>query len=178
MSQTGGMTTPEKLRISFVCTGNICRSPMAEVIFRELAERAGVADRFDITSRGTHDYHIGKGADPRTVIALANAGYDGSAHRAAQLSDADIADHDVLVALDRGHAEIMAGRGAGATQVTLFTIDDPAQPEDPDVFDPYYSDQQAFDEVLVQIERTSAVLLERLTAPGALRSDQYIENHK
>lgn len=152
---------PDSLfHISFVCTGNICRSPMGEVIFRALAEEAGVADRFVITSRGTHNYHVGNGADPRTVASLAEAGYNGSAHRAAQLSDADIASHDLLIALDRGHEEIMRGRGA--ERVELLTAYDPASPADPDVFDPYYSDAAAFDDVREQVERSCRALLTAL----------------
>lgn len=134
---------------------------MGEVIFRALAKEAGVADRFTITSRGTHDYHVGKGADPRTVTALATAGYDGSAHRAAQLSDSDIGEHDLLIALDRGHEQIMRDRGA--TRVELLSLYDPTAPNDPDVFDPYYSDDTAFSDVLERIERSTRVLFDRLS---------------
>lgn len=148
------------LRISFVCTGNICRSPMGDVVFRAMADQAGVGDRFAVTSRGTHGYHVGDGADPRTVDALAAAGYDGRAHRAAQLSDADIAGNDLLIALDRGHERIMRTRGADPAKLTLLTAFDPGRPADPDVFDPYYSDERAFATVLEQIERSCTVLLE------------------
>lgn len=150
------------LRVSFVCTGNICRSPMGEVIFRALVDEAGAAERFVVTSRGTHGYHVGDGADPRTVASLAAAGYDGSAHRAAQVSDADIADHDLLIALDRGHERILIERGAAADRVKLLTLFDPEQPIDPDVFDPYYSDDRAFDAVRDQIERSCRALLASL----------------
>lgn len=143
------MSTTVLLRVSFVCTGNICRSPMGDVVFRAMAERAGVGDRFAVTSRGTHGYHVGGGADPRTVAALAAAGYDGRAHRAAQVSPADIAGNDLLVALDRGHERL-----------ALLTAFDPEAPADPDVFDPYYSDERAFARVLEQIERSCAALLE------------------
>lgn len=156
------MTGAALLRVSFVCTGNICRSPMGEVVFREMADRAGLAGRFAVTSRGTHDYHVGEGADPRTVAALATAGYDGRAHRAARLSDGDIATNDLLVALDRGHERIMRSRGAVPERLTLLTAYDPERPEDPDVFDPYYSDDRAFERVLEQVERSCAALLEAL----------------
>lgn len=135
---------------------------MGEVIFREVAERSGAVDRFAITSRGTSDYHVGNGADPRTVEALDAAGYDGRAHRAAQLSDQDIADTELLIALDRGHERIMLERGAARDQVRLLTSYDPERPDDPDVFDPYYSDYAAFVRVLEQIERSCAVLLDEL----------------
>lgn len=159
------MSDPGLLRISFVCTGNICRSPMGEVIFRSLADRAGAADRFLITSRGTHGYHIGDGADPRTISALAAAGYDGGGHRAARLSDADIASHDLFIALDRGHERTMRDRGA--QRIELLTAYDPDRPADPDVFDPYYSDRSVFDEVLLQVERSCERLLEELSSASS-----------
>ncbi|QZY50815.1 low molecular weight protein-tyrosine-phosphatase [Leucobacter tenebrionis] len=160
------MNTADPIRpfhVSFVCSGNICRSPMGEVIFRAMAEQAGVAERFVVTSRGTHGYHVGEPADPRTLTALAAAGYDGSAHRAAQVSPADIADHDLLIALDRGHERRLRELGADPERLSLLTVHDPARPGDPDVFDPYYSDQHAFHQVLEQIERSCTALLEHLT---------------
>ena len=69
-------------RVCFVCTGNICRSPMAEVVFRALVERAGLADRIEVDSAGTGDWHVGAGADDRALLALTAGGYDGAAHRA------------------------------------------------------------------------------------------------
>jgi len=157
------VTSPEILRISFVCSGNICRSPMGEVIFRSLAEQAGHGDRFHVTSRGTNGYHIGDGADPRTLVALTAAGYDGSDHRATRVSSADIAGHDLLIALDRGHERHLRELGADPDRLSLLTAFDPERPTDPDVFDPYYSEQGAFHEVLAQVERSSAALLEHLT---------------
>ncbi|SJN13414.1 Low molecular weight protein tyrosine phosphatase [Leucobacter sp. 7(1)] len=156
------MSTP--LRVSFVCTGNICRSPMGEVVLRQLVAEAGLADRIEVSSLGTQGWHQGKPADPRTVVALAERGYDGSAHRAAQLTDADIADHELLIALARDHEEVLLDRGADPARVSLFTTFDPERPADPDVFDPYYTDQAAFDEVLTQVERGAAVLLDELRA--------------
>lgn len=158
---TGLMTQP--FRLSFVCTGNICRSPMADVIFRAIAERAGASDRFEVMSSGTHGYHIGEGADPRTAAALAAAGYDGNRHQASQLSETEVRDFDLLIALDRGHEQILLRRGVTPDRIALLTEFDPEQPKDPDVFDPYYSDEQAFARVLAQIERSCAVLLTRLT---------------
>lgn len=135
---------------------------MADVVFRALADRAGVGDRFAVTSRGTGDWHVGEQADARGRDAMRRAGYDGEAHRATQLSDADIADNDVLVALDRGHARVLRERGAAPDRVVLLTEFDPERPEDPDVFDPYYSEQPVYDRVLAQVERSCAVLLEQL----------------
>lgn len=157
------MSDPQFFRVSFVCTGNICRSPMGEVVFRSLAERAGLGDRLLVTSRGTHDFHIGKPADSRTLISLQEAGYDGDAHRAAQLAADDIAGNELLIAMARDHESAMLQLGAERDRVVLMTAFDPSLPDDPDVFDPYYSDQQSFDDVLRQVERSSARLLEHLS---------------
>ena len=156
---------PQPFRLSFVCTGNICRSPMGEVIFRELAARAGAGDRFEVMSSGTHGYHVGEGADPRTVAALAAAGYDGSRHRASQLSEGEVNEYDLLIALDRGHEAILLRRGVAPDRIALLTDFDPEKPSDPDVFDPYYSDERAFARVLAQVERSCAALLDELSAP-------------
>lgn len=163
VGQTGGMAQSEPFRISFVCTGNICRSPMGEVVFRELAERAGQADRFTVMSSGTHDYHIGKGADPRTVSTLRDAGYNGSSHRASQLSNEEVDNYDLFIAMDRGHEAILLSRGIAPERIRLMTDFDPEHPSDPDVFDPYYSDEQAFEMVLAQVARSCAVLLDELS---------------
>ena len=158
MRQTGAMSGPVPLRISFVCTGNICRSPMGEVIFRRLAEDAGLGDRVEVSSRGTGGWHIGDGADHRAVAALTAAGYDGTAHRAAQLSDDDIASVHLFVALAREHREALIDRGVDADRVVLLSAYDPEGPSDPDVFDPYFSDQEAFDTVRDQVERSCLTL--------------------
>lgn len=135
---------------------------MGEVIFRELAERAGVGEHFIVTSRGTGDWHEGDPADGRTRVSLASANYDGAAHRARQVDAADIAEHDLLIALDRGHETYLLRNGAEPTRVRLLTSFDPEQPSDPDVFDPYHSDSRAFDEVRDQVERSCVQLLQVL----------------
>lgn len=135
---------------------------MGEVIFRELTEREGIGDRFEVSSHGTGAWHVGNPADPRTLAALAKAGYDGSKHRAAQLAKSDIARTDLLVALAREHETHMLDLGAAPDQVTLLTPFDPDSPADPDVFDPYFSEQHAFDEVLHQVARSCARLLAHL----------------
>src|SRR3954447_26628347 len=77
-----GIVSPEvarsPYRIVFVCLGNICRSPIAEVVMRSLVQEAGLTDRVEVASAGTGDWHVGKGADERALDALAGHGYDGS----------------------------------------------------------------------------------------------------
>ena len=156
-----------RFSVVFVCTGNICRSPMAEVVLRELAARAGHADSLVVSSSGTGDWHVGEGADPRTVQALQARGYDGSRHRASQFSTADFARHDLVVALDRGHERVLrswAENEADRSKVQLLMSFDPegTTRRGPDVPDPYYSDAAAFDDVLAMVERACTALFRQI----------------
>ena len=148
-------------RICFVCSGNICRSPIAEVVFRELAARAGAADAVEVDSAGTGDWHVGQPADRRALRALARAGYDGSAHRARQFDPDWMAGRDLVVALDRGHQRALGGL-AGGDGVPLLRSFDPAADGDLDVPDPYYGDDSDFRDVLRLVEDACAGLLEHV----------------
>src|SRR5690242_15898344 len=79
----------DRFGVLFVCTGNICRSPTAEGIFRKLAADAGMAEAVTADSAGTHGYHVGEPPDPRAQRAAAKRGYDLSALRARTIEDSD-----------------------------------------------------------------------------------------
>lgn len=154
----------EPFRVVFVCTGNICRSPMAEVVFRALADSAGVGDRVLSTSAGTGDWHVGERADERTIEALARRGYDGARHRARQFGRADFDRSDLVLALDRSHERILHGwahSDADADKISLLMSFDAGAPT-LDVPDPYYADEAMFDEVLGMIENASRALFRQL----------------
>jgi protein-tyrosine phosphatase len=164
-------------RVCFVCTGNICRSPMAEIIFRALAERAGLGRRIEVDSAGMGNWHVAGPADRRALRALTDAGYDGAAHRARLFDPLWFADRDLVVALDRGHLRALRqlARSSGAdTEVRLLRSFDPAltgRPDaDLDVADPYYEDHEAFARVLEQVERACEGLLRHVEAELAGRS--------
>src|ERR1700760_1652600 len=89
-------------RVCFVCTGNICRSPMAEYVFRARVAEAGLADRVEIDSAGTGGWHEGEAADPRTVTVLRDSGYDCD-HIARRFQPSWFARRDLVIALDAGH---------------------------------------------------------------------------
>lgn len=159
-----GMPGPDPFRAVFMCTGNICRSPMAEVVFRDLAERAGLADRVLSTSAGTGDWHVGERADGRTLAALSRRGYDGSTHRARQFSVEAFHDNDLVVALDRSHERVLrqwAHDPGHRDRISLLLSFDPSAPG-PDVPDPYYADDGMFDHVLGMIESASRALFRQL----------------
>ncbi len=154
----------DPFRVVFVCTGNICRSPMADVVFREFADAAGLGPRVSSTSAGTGDWHVGEQADRRTLDALERRGYDGSHHRARQFTLQDFSRSDLVVALDRTHERILRGwaRADGdADKLALLLAFDP-EAHTLDVPDPYYAGPGMFDEVLGMIESASRALFRQL----------------
>ena len=163
------------LRVVFVCSGNICRSPMGEAVLRELLRRVGLSRRVAVSSAGIGDWHIGERADIRTVGALDRRGYDASRHR-ARLFEPDWFDGtDLVIALDRGHERVLrawARTEDSRDKVVLLRRFDPAVGDavgrDLDIPDPYYDDD-AFETVLDQVEAACRGLvahLGRLVAAG------------
>lgn len=165
------------VRVCFVCSGNICRSPTAEVVLRRLAEQAGCGHWLAVDSAGIGDWHAGDDMDARSRATLTAAGYPCSRHAAKQFTAADFAERDVVVALDRGHLQALwslAGEtsdvaGARAKVVLLRSFDAAAAGE-LDVPDPYFGVKSGFAEVLAQVERGCAGLLAQLLPQAARRS--------
>ena len=154
-----------RFRICFVCTGNICRSPMAEVIMRDLAAKASLSSVLSVSSAGTGEWHVGERADPRTIDALHDHGYDRRHHRARQFDPAWFADLDLVVALDRGQERILRGWAPtddDRAKVTLLLGLDRDE-RAIDVPDPYYSDPATFDRVLLMIEHACRALFDQIT---------------
>jgi protein-tyrosine phosphatase len=154
-------------RICFVCTGNICRSPMAAVVFKDLVHRAGLDASIAVISAGTGDWHVGEPADERTVAALKDHGYDGSAHRARQFDPDWFSKLDLVVVFDHGQERILkawANSEHDRSKVRLLLSFDNEQSHG-DVPDPYYSDSALFDQVLTTIEKASTALFKQVT-PG------------
>ena len=140
-----------KLHIDFVCTGNICRSPMAEVIVREKLAQEGLADAVTVTSSGIGGWHVGQKADERARAELAAHGYDGESHRAQQFGFAQ-EQADLIVALDTNHVSELVARGVDEDKVRLIRSFDPAAEEGAGVADPYYGGPEGFAVVREQIE--------------------------
>jgi protein-tyrosine phosphatase len=155
-------------RICFVCTGNICRSPMAESVFKSLVRKAGLAGAIAVVSAGTGDWHVGERSDDRTVEALRARGYDGTSHRARQFDPDWFGSLDLVVVFDRSQERILrtwANNEVDRSKVQLILNFDGDNPGAPDVPDPYYSDAAMFDQVLGMIER-ACVSLFRQVSPG------------
>lgn len=144
------MSGDTPVRVVFVCTGNICRSPMAEVMARQAFDEAGVGDRVEITSVGTGDWHVGNEMDPRAAAELRAHGYP-TAHTAAQLSPTEHT-ADLLVALDSGHRDHMIREGVDPARIRLLRSYEPGA-SGADVADPYYGDDAGFSRTRQQISR-------------------------
>jgi protein-tyrosine phosphatase len=148
-------------RVCFVCTGNICRSPMAEVVFRARVADAGLDGLVEVDSAGTGGWHEGDGADPRTVAVLEGNGY-AAGHTARQFQPSWFSRLDLVVALDSGHLSALrrlAPTEQDAQKVRLLRSYDPAADDDLDVPDPYYGGADGFEECLEMVEAASTGLL-------------------
>ena len=165
-------------RICFVCTGNICRSPMAEVMFRAKAVARGLGDDIAIESAGTGEWHVGERADPRTRAALLRAGYSGERHRARQFEPEWFARFDLVVTFDRGQQRILRSWAQDEEERSIIQSllsFDPHQAEIGEVPDPYYGSEELFDHVRDMIDSACTCLLAQLepvvrTARSAARS--------
>ncbi|MFD7815052.1 low molecular weight protein-tyrosine-phosphatase [Streptomyces sp. NPDC059785] len=148
-------------RVCFVCTGNICRSPMAESVFRARVGEAGLDGLIEVDSAGTDGWHEGDGADPRTVAVLEAEGYPGD-HTARRFRASWFAGRDLVIALDTGHLRALrrlAPTPGDAAKVRLLRSYDPAAGLDLDVPDPYYGHMDDFVECLEMVESASSGLL-------------------
>ncbi len=159
------MTQSEKpLRILFVCLGNICRSPMAEGVFRHLLHAKGMSDRVLLDSAGTGSWHVGEPPDPRARRAAAKRGVEISHLVARQVSPKDFADFDLILAMDRSNlADLQAmAPPEHRHKIKLFLsyADDAPTQEVPD---PYYGGPEGFDRVLDLLEAASEGLLHALS---------------
>ena len=154
--------------VLFVCMGNICRSPTAEVVFRKTIVAAGSADNFDCDSAGTHDYHIGDAPDPRTIAAAKCRGYDMDSLRARQVEVADFTRFDLVLAMDRVNLAALQRLCPPLLHARVKLYGDMHDDfAGQDVPDPYYGGPAGFERVLDMAEAISPRLLEFLRAGAA-----------
>ncbi|MDO8143712.1 MULTISPECIES: low molecular weight protein-tyrosine-phosphatase [Isoptericola] len=145
-----------------VCTGNICRSPMAEVVLRDRLHGAGLADRVTVDSTGVSDEEHGNPVDPRARRALAARGYAvGDGHRARQVSADELGERDLVLAMTSRHADVLRRLANGTDpQIRMYRSFDPDAPQVGgrgeesrlDVDDPWYGDADGFEVCLDEIE--------------------------
>jgi protein-tyrosine phosphatase len=151
------------MRVIFICLGNICRSPSAAGVFRQvLAARAPQLD-VEVDSAGTHDYHVGEPPDRRAIEAARRRGVDLSALRARQVAAIDFERFDYVLAMDSQNLETLRSRAPAQyhERIRLF-MDFAPNAYTREVPDPYYGGANGFEEVLDLLEQASEGLLEEL----------------
>ena len=151
------------MKILFVCLGNICRSPTAEVVFRAVASREAPDIVLDIDSAGTAGYHVGEQPDRRTRQAAARRGYDLSALRARMVEPRDFEYFDLILAMDRENLRALQrfAPQQARERLRLF-LEFAPEAGVSEVPDPYYGGPNGFEDVLDLIEAASRGLIEHL----------------
>ena len=150
-------------RITCVCTGNICRSPMAERVLERALDEAGLAERVIVDSAGTMGWHAGDGAHVNTITILGEAGYRSHGHRAQQLSEELFSSADLILLMDRGHRQDLRSVGfADGPEVRLWRSFDPIARASGqlDVPDPWGHEEPTYRETLAMLEAGLPELVE------------------
>lgn len=154
-------------RILFVCLGNICRSPLAEGVFRRKVEGAGLGDQFEVDSAGIGPWHVGDPPDRRMRETARVHGLDISGQRGRQLDSSDFNAFDHIFAMDHSVLRDTLSHAPGdnhAAKVTLFRELDPEADGELDVPDPYYGGAEGFERVYEIVDRTCGAIVEALVA--------------
>lgn len=147
------------VRVLFVCMGNICRSPTAQGVFEKLVRDAGLQDRIDIDSAGTHAYHVGEQPDRRSQATARGRGIDLSTQRARRVNGNDFGMFDYVLAMDSDNHEILADACPPEYRDRLFRFLEFAPELGRDVPDPYYGGPQGFENVFDMVETAGRNLL-------------------
>ena len=150
-------------KVLFVCLGNICRSPTADGIFRNLVAQANLDQKILVDSAGTGDWHIGKAPDARTVAAARNRGYDLSVLRARQVNKSDFAEFDYVLAMDNSNLKDLQRMKPFDYKGHLgLFLEFGSRGDYLEVPDPYYGGKEGFDLVLDLVEDAAQGLLNHI----------------
>jgi protein-tyrosine phosphatase len=152
-----------RIGVLFVCLGNICRSPLAEGVFRHLVEREGLAGRFDIDSAGTSSYHIGEPPDARTITLARQRGVTLE-HAARQVTTTDFDRYDYILAMDASNLGKLQRISRDKAELALLRSFDPDAADDLEVPDPYFGGPDGFAHVHDLVESACEGLLAHIRA--------------
>ncbi|MGB6346394.1 MAG: low molecular weight protein-tyrosine-phosphatase [Methyloceanibacter sp.] len=156
-------------RLLFVCLGNICRSPMAEGVFRRVIEEEGLAERFEVDSAGLGDWHIGQAPDARAQTAAQARGIDISGQSARQIAPEDFSRFDLLIAMDRANSAELRRRAPREAHAKIrHFLEFAPHVGTKDVPDPFFGDAEGFDQALDLIEEAAQGLLASLVGDESL----------
>jgi len=148
-------------RVLFVCMGNICRSPMAEGVFRQMVRQAGLEDVVKVSSAGTHAFHAGEAPDKRAQAVAGKRGFDISDLRASRVREKDFDDYDMILAMDWDNLSALQQMAPKRTHHKLqLLMRFATEHETATIPDPYYGNAQGFEQVLDYIEDACTGLLE------------------
>lgn len=165
------MTEQPRTSILFVCLGNICRSPLAEGIFRAVAAERGLAQALRIDSAAIGDWHVGSPPDPRSIAVARRFGIDISDQRARQVQTADFSRFDLVLGMDRANIRALQQLAPLAARDRIHLFLDYALGRTEDVPDPYYGGEEDFSAVYCTIREASESLAARLAErAGSVRS--------
>ena len=153
---------PKPLRIVFVCLGNICRSPLAEVVVRGQAEKRGLAYQFEFASAGTGDWHVGGSADPRSAEKAQQYGLDLSSHRAQQITASKLSQWDWFVAMDDTNRRNLLAMGVPSERLLMMRQFESGRDVVADVPDPYYGGEHGFEDAYQMLKENADDLLDYL----------------
>jgi protein-tyrosine phosphatase len=153
--------------ILFVCLGNICRSPLAEGVFRAAAAERGLAQRFRLDSAGTGGWHAGSAPDPRSVAVAARHGIDITGQCARKVVPEDFETFDLLLGMDHSNVEELRRLAPRPARTKIHLFLDYAGIGDRDVPDPYFGGPDGFADVYRMIREASESLLDRVAGRGA-----------
>ncbi|MES9831700.1 MAG: low molecular weight protein-tyrosine-phosphatase [Candidatus Thiodiazotropha sp. LLP2] len=157
------MTDEKKIQVLFICMGNICRSPTAQGVFRDLVEKEGLSEFIITDSAGTIDYHTGGKADRRARETANKRGVDLSDLRARQVTVGDFEQFDYLLAMDHSNYEDLSALcPPGAEERLHLFMDFAPHLTEQEVPDPYYGGAAGFDRVFDLVEEASRGLLDHI----------------
>lgn len=146
-------------RILLVCTGNICRSPLAEAVFRHKIGLAGRSGELEVDSAGIHDYHVGERPDPRTLKIAGINGISTESIRARQIGMDDFSDFDVILGMDAGHVRHLEKISPSEYRHKIHLFLEFAGCGAHDVPDPYYGGFKGFEDIYTLIDRAADELI-------------------
>lgn len=154
----------KKIKVMFVCMGNICRSPTAHAVFRDLVEKSNLSDRIEVASSGTHAYHIGEKADTRSASLVKSKGIRIDDLRAQKIVPQDLFEYDYILTMDRDNTTIVKSMATvdQADKIQLFLEYAGDTWRTREVPDPYFGGNDGFNRVYDMIQDASLGLLKSI----------------
>ncbi len=157
------MKNQKKVKVLFVCMGNICRSPTAEGVFRHVVKQKNMDSHIVIDSAGTHAYHIGESPDSRSQATAKQRGVDLSSQRARKVEAQDFDKFDYVIAMDHSNSEDLKSLADAGQQAKIHLFMEFAKDRDnTEVPDPYYGGGNGFENVFDMVQSASEGLLQHI----------------